>query len=156
LVYRAPAAGGPWTLLTQRELPRVTYFQDTGVTNDSTYYYVVTAVDSTGSESRRSAVLAARCRPPPHAGWPPTTLSARWAGPTLADLDLDGKLEVVTGSLDGRVYVWNANGTLRPGWPRATGDEIWDSPSVGNLDLDPQLEICVGSNDGKVYGWNAD
>jgi len=37
--------------------------------------------------------------------------------PTLADLDLDGDLEIAAPSDQGNVYVFNYNGTDYPGWP---------------------------------------
>ena len=35
----------------------------------------------------------------------------------VADLDGDGSLEVVAGTLEGRVYVWGADGALQDGFP---------------------------------------
>ncbi len=35
----------------------------------------------------------------------------------LADLDEDGRLDIVVAAMDQRVYAWNANGQLLTGWP---------------------------------------
>ncbi|MBV8196213.1 MAG: hypothetical protein JOY80_11885, partial [Candidatus Dormibacteraeota bacterium] len=39
------------------------------------------------------------------------------ASPTLADLDGDGKLEIIAGSLDRNLYAFQRDGTTRPGFP---------------------------------------
>ncbi|MGH7895865.1 MAG: hypothetical protein ACREQL_14430, partial [Candidatus Binatia bacterium] len=39
------------------------------------------------------------------------------AAPALADLDRDGQLEIVIGSLDRHLYVWREDGTPQPGFP---------------------------------------
>ena len=47
-MYRSPTAGGPSTLIGNSIVPA---FSDTGgLTNGSTYYYVLRAVDQSGSE----------------------------------------------------------------------------------------------------------
>lgn len=50
-VYRGTTNGGPYTLIVSQG---GTSFTDTGLTNGTTYYYVVTAVDTTGNESTDS------------------------------------------------------------------------------------------------------
>jgi hypothetical protein len=48
--YRGTVSGGPYTRLNAQLIPALTY-QDTTVQAGVTYYYVATAVDSTGAES---------------------------------------------------------------------------------------------------------
>ncbi len=48
-VYRSTASGGPYTAL--QTLGTVTTFTDKTVVSGTTYFYVVTAIDSTGAES---------------------------------------------------------------------------------------------------------
>ena len=57
-VYRATAAGGPYTKLTSTRLTASAY-TDTGVTNGTSYYYVVTASDAAGNESAASGEASA-------------------------------------------------------------------------------------------------
>ena len=52
-VYRATSTGGPYTKVTPSALSGISY-ADSGVSSGTTYYYVVTAVASDGSESTYS------------------------------------------------------------------------------------------------------
>ncbi|MBI4691488.1 MAG: DPP IV N-terminal domain-containing protein [Nitrospirae bacterium] len=49
-LYSANISGGPYTKVNS-SLLNATYYDDTGLTNGIAYYYVVTAVDSSGNES---------------------------------------------------------------------------------------------------------
>jgi len=51
-VYRSTVNGGPYTLIAT--IPAATSYTDTGLTIRTTYYYVVTAVNSSGQESAYS------------------------------------------------------------------------------------------------------
>jgi WD40 repeat protein len=75
------------------------------------------------------------------------------ASPSVADLDGDGRLEIVVGSWDARLYLWDDAGQLLPGWPRQVGDQIISSAALVDLDGDDRLDIVVGSKDGHLYGW---
>jgi hypothetical protein len=103
-----------------------------------------------------------------------------FATPALADLDRDGALEIIVGSLDRHLYVWRADGTTQPGFPilmvdrtvttvnPSTGQVAWDlvggqprgsrgtklvgSPAVGDIDGDGFLEIVQGTNEEYVRG----
>lgn len=93
------------------------------------------------------------------------------------DLDGDGRIEIVAGSTEGRVYVWNDLGQRRAGFPVETnplfsGHAVLDrkndaDPGIGSaptlVDLDPPgtpghgtLEILAGGLDGHLYAWRAD
>jgi hypothetical protein len=74
--------------------------------------------------------------------------------PALADLDGDGKLEVVAGSLDQHVYAWDGAGRPVPGFPARLdsgkpedGAEIATSPAVAELDGTPGDEIVLATNE---------
>src|SRR5581483_10698115 len=43
--------------------------------------------------------------------------AAIYASPALADLDRDGKLDIVVGAADQKIYAWNGKGRRLPGWP---------------------------------------
>ena len=57
-VYRATSSGGPYTALTGGLLSSSDYV-DNAVTNGTTYYYVVTALDTASNESSNSSEAVA-------------------------------------------------------------------------------------------------
>lgn len=89
--------------------------------------------------------------------------------PALGDLDGDGRLEIVVGGWDMRLYAWYADGSLVPGfppdsahyprlgWPNLKGrlgDTIWSSPALADLDRDGHPEIIIGADEGNMgAGW---
>src|SRR5436190_5882010 len=107
------------------------------------------------------------------------------ASPVLADLDGDGKLEVIAAGMDRHLYAWHLNGTPVAGFPVLVVDPtkvqsvdpqthqvtfkadagslqqgaIVDTPAVGDLNGDGKPEIVVGTNEeyeaASDGGWNA-
>ena len=95
---------------------------------------------------------------------------------TLAadDIDADGRIEIVAASMEGKVYVWDDHGRVRPGFPVSTDPQfsacthrnrfndtdraIAGAPTLVNLDGpdDANLEIVVPAWDGQVYAWRSD
>jgi hypothetical protein len=74
--------------------------------------------------------------------------------PALADLDEDGRLDIVAGALDQHVYAWNGKGASLPGFParvdsedESDGSEIATSPAIADLDGDEDPEIVVSTNE---------
>jgi hypothetical protein len=78
------------------------------------------------------------------------------ASPAVADMDGDGRLEIVVGSWDGGMYLWDDAGQPLPGWPIRVSDQIISSAALVDLDGDDRLDLVVGSKDGHLYGWTVD
>ncbi len=70
-----------------------------------------------------------------------------WCKPAVADIDLDGILEIVAVHFtSGQVFVWDAQGGFEWGAEGYdVGEKIWSSPAVGNIDDDPEMEIVFWS-----------
>lgn len=101
-------------------------------------------------------------------GWPiapPTISRGGWATPAMADLDKDGRAEIVFATdyvVNGNyhLFAYNGDATLLPGFPVYAEQNMQSSPAIGDLDGDGWLDIVVGTgtytaNVGKrVYAWN--
>jgi hypothetical protein len=82
-----------------------------------------------------------------------------WSSPQTADLDNDGKLEIIYGTgnffQDGRgeyVRVWNSNGTNR--FKLNTQGRTFATPLIADINNDGKLEIVEATLDGYIYAWN--
>src|SRR5919197_1367181 len=114
-------------------------------------------------------------------GWPASTCSGGQCpearGMAAADLDGDGKLEVVvtttnTSPTGSQVFVFDANGNLfgpAGAWPRYNASDAdfngvgnhgygayGENVGIGNLDDDPQLEIVVTFDNHQINLFNDD
>jgi hypothetical protein len=58
-VYRAPSSGGPYTKIGSASKSFWPKYSDTGLQESTTYYYAVTAVDTSGNQSAYSAPASA-------------------------------------------------------------------------------------------------
>ena len=108
-------------------------------------------------------------------GWPQFVGSTVGTNsPVFGDLNNDGDIEVVFTSEEGKVFVWNHDGSkflsnadsvfsVGPKgdttWVQAavfaeTGGKIIGNPAIGDLDGDTDMEIVTSSDDGKLYGWH--
>ncbi len=91
-------------------------------------------------------------------------LQTVWSTPAVADIDLDGWLDVVVGTgthfpdPGGRwVDAFTARtGRSLPGWPVAVAGRAMTSPALGQLDGDAPLEVATGAEGGFIYAFDTD
>jgi uncharacterized repeat protein (TIGR01451 family) len=82
-----------------------------------------------------------------------------WSSPVVADLENDGKNELLLANYRGQVFGWDATGKLLPGYPLETGGSISAHLALADLNGDGDLEIVAGVGkktvgvDGEVYIW---
>ncbi len=92
------------------------------------------------------------------AGWPqPVAGGVTDGGPSVADIDADGGLEVVVATTasvgNANVFAWHADGTPVAGWPRSSGGTggFYCTPALGNLDGGSTLDVVLAAFDGRLY-----
>jgi len=77
-----------------------------------------------------------------------------YSSPTVADIDGDGKLEIVVGTSVGFIYALNADGTNRPGFPIQMG-EVQGQVVVADVNDDgyPEIVACDIRGNVGVFNW---
>ena len=78
------------------------------------------------------------------------------ATPALADLDRDGRCEIITSGSSARVDVTRPDGSDYPGWPYTLFALSKGSPAVGDVDGDGDHEIVITSESDHLYVFNDD
>jgi hypothetical protein len=95
-----------------------------------------------------AGAASAQVNAPNHAGFPKTIVGAgvtRFSKPLVVDLDNNnGPKEIVVGTKNGKLYVFDNAGNIRAGWPQTLPSEIGSSPAAADLNGDGNLEIVVG------------
>lgn len=105
-------------------------------------------------------------------GWPVTlglSESAYLTSRAVGDLDHDGALEIVAGSVNFSnengfglsVYAWNNDGTPLNGWPMEIPEASQCYVALGDIDGDNDLEVIAGAvnpdfDSGSVWVWHHD
>jgi hypothetical protein len=77
-----------------------------------------------------------------------------FVNPAIADLDGDGRPEVITGTGGYLVHAIDHRGREPEGWPKFTGHWLAASPAVGDVDGDGRLEVVVPSREGTLFVWD--
>ena len=165
VVYRSKSRIGPWDRASRDLIRSAAAFLDQGLESDTDYYYAVSAVDSCGNESVRTATLEVHTNPALLDGWPRPLGIWSNSSPVVADLDGDSQVEVVVGAAD-QVYAWHPDGSeVRDGDSNPATSGVFAS-IVGNfmpglaaadLDQDGRDEIVGCTFDTrKVYVFQGD
>lgn len=94
----------------------------------------------------------------------PNSAVNSYSSPVLADLDNDGKREIIFGTHvlgdGGYVFILKYDGSSFPNWPKYINNWTYTPPSVGYIDGDNLLDISVGDQIlsatpmDQVYAWN--
>jgi subtilisin family serine protease len=86
--------------------------------------------------------------PIPVEGWEIVT------SPAVADVDGDGRAEVLNGTSGDVLHAFADDGSEPRGWPKQTGGWLMAAPSVGDVDGDGKLEVVAVTRDGYLFVWN--
>ena len=84
----------------------------------------------------------------------------RHTTPAIGNIDGDSALEIVIGSLDGKIYAWNPDGTRVSGWPRnmdsptTASQPINGSVTIADIDGDAVNEIVAANDNGWVFAFD--
>ena len=119
--------------------------------------------------------LAGRSKP----GFPLFMADTMWASPAIADLNRDGRRDIVlaydcaggsgsrcdgmTTTGGGFVTAITGTGRVLPGWPRfVNGQTVWSSPALADVTGDGKLDVVVGTGlwrpapaGSQVWAWDA-
>jgi hypothetical protein len=163
-VYRGPNDASPPVRITTLPVRRIASYEDAGLSGLTTYRYQVSGVDSSGNEGPRSAILVASTSPPGLPGWPVVLGQSTSSSVGLADLDNDGRPEVLVGAEylyvlrpDGSDWVDGDQAPATVGVFSTLLHNIASSPAAADLDLDGTPEIIAASwNDSTVAVFRAD
>lgn len=134
-------------------------FDPSGVTTGDQFNFRLTVVNGAGTNTwvRGGIVIDPSLR----AGWPqPLVPVSDRDYLTVADLDGDGKKEILVGSGD-EVVVFEPDGSVRPGWPQSVAGpgnwfaEVRGSPIVADINGDGALEV-IGTDHRRLFAWSVD
>jgi hypothetical protein len=74
--------------------------------------------------------------------------------PAAADVDGDGKVEVIHGTGGYMLRAYNSEGKQPSGWPKFTHGWIYATPSCGDVDGDGLIEVVGTTREGFLYVWD--
>ncbi len=155
-VYRAPGGSTSFTRVNPGAIERMALYHDYDLAPLTRYDYQVSAIDSSGNESARSATVTTNTTPATHTGFPLPLGAPTSSSVIVANVDgsSDGSAEIIAGG--NRVYALHADGTelfdgdgdpstLGPISP--LGASFSGGPTASDVDGDGDMEIAAASYD---------
>lgn len=144
----------------------------------------VRVTDASGLTAEMRKTLYLRTDPDLLTGFPKEMGGSLEASPRIADLDGDGKAEIIQATSSGEVHVLKADGSSLTGFPVKANrlrmldpnvpgshagapayksgainvdkrQSITSAVAVGDLDKDGKLEIVAATFDGQVFAWRS-
>lgn len=109
----------------------------------------------TPGEASRGYVYAWRLSGEASPGFPIRLPMDAPASPSLADLNGDGRVEIIAGDESGFLHVLQLEGSELPPFPRLVGKGIHANPVIADLDEDGKLDLIFATTDGAVHAWSA-
>jgi subtilisin family serine protease len=89
-------------------------------------------------------------------GWPVKVQerpgNSTWYQPIVADVNGDGRVDVLWGSDERRIYAFQHDGSSVPGWFYPMWHATFHTPAVGDITGDGMLELVAGA-EFFVYAW---
>ncbi|MBI1799868.1 MAG: VCBS repeat-containing protein [Candidatus Eisenbacteria bacterium] len=111
-VYQATASGGPYTRINTAPTDRTSYYEVENALPLTTYYFKVSAVDSSGNESSQSSVVSVITNPPNHAVFPVSLGHLTPSSVAVDHLYSGYPQDIVAGGGEfGALYVWHPDGS---------------------------------------------
>jgi hypothetical protein len=95
----------------------------------------------------------------PFPGWPVAVRGGVTSSPALADLDRDGKIDIIITTGSDSLEVRGLDGKSLPGWPKPAymqNQDLMPSPAVADVDNDGTLDVVCVSGNGTATLWHAD
>jgi len=74
--------------------------------------------------------------------------------PALADVDGDGRADVVQGSGVYLLRAYTEEGRTPAGWPKFTHGWLVGTPAVGDVDGDDRVEVVAVTREGRLFAWD--
>ncbi len=115
--------------------------------------YVNTYVEADGFIYSQVLGFDHKGKPLTGAGFPKTIMGdPTRCIPLIADIDGDGKKELLVGSAGEPMMAWEADGSVTPGFPTLNlNADIEISPAVADLDQDGDIELMLAGDDYRFH-----
>ena len=146
-VYRSSSSSGPFAKVTPLPIGRSSNWSDAGLDPLTSYFYRVTAVDSSGNESSPCPPVSARTGPGDHAGFPAFTRETSET-PVALTPAAGGGMEILVGGnvlhlfrADGSAPVDADGSSSTPGDFTTLGRDYRAGGSIADLDGDGGRDV---------------